>query len=58
MRVHFPHLDPHRSFKKTQEVAHTVYFALVFFEGHSMYAYAAGSLFLMAVVGIITHEEV
>lgn len=52
------HPDPHKSFRKTRDVAHTLYFAMAFLEGHSLYAYTAGGLFVMCCVAFFIHEEV
>lgn len=54
--MHLPHLDKHKMYLRTQHAAHMMYFAMVFLEGHSMYAYTAGFLFLSTAVGVLLHE--
>lgn len=43
----------HRSYKG----GHTAYFALVYLEGHGLYAVTGGALFLLAVLDWFLHFE-
>lgn len=42
---------------KAHKGIHTAYFALVYIEGHGMYAMAGGSLFVLAVLDFFLHYE-
>lgn len=52
------HIDRHKVFKKTQDAAHLMYFALVFIEGHTIYAYTAGGLFVIGAIALLLHEDI
>lgn len=52
------HVDGRRIYRRTQHLAHLTYFALVFIEGHTVYAYTAGCLFIIGGLGMFLHEEV
>jgi hypothetical protein len=44
-------------FHPAHGAAHLTYFALVAIEGHGFYAAAAGSLFLITIVGFFLGED-
>lgn len=46
-----------KTFHPVHYSAHLVYFAAVAFEGHGIYAMAAGGLFFVTVLGIVLGEE-
>jgi len=52
--LHLP--NRHHLLDGGQHFAHMTYSALVFIEGHSMYAYAAGVVFVLAVVSMFVKE--
>lgn len=42
----------------SREYCHLVYFGGVFVEGHGVYSYAAGTLFILSIIGLAAGEEI
>lgn len=64
MRLKIPHHLPrialptrNELLAKAHKSVHTAYFALVYIEGHGMYAMAGGSLFVLAIADFFLHYE-
>lgn len=48
----------HKNFHRVRNLGHMGYFALVAIFSHDIYAYAAGALFVVGIIGIFLREEV
>lgn len=64
MRLKIPHHLPqwrvptrNELLGRAHKTVHTAYFALVFVEGHGLYAMAGGSLFVLAIADFFLHYD-